>query len=124
LNRLHAARVAATPQRSPKPMPADLFEDHRVIVATAEELLAAARRRRPPAGPEELSEIRARYSDHVRKWTPRAVQADREGYAQALVDMLACLKPVIAQEERDLYWPALRLLRERSGLGRKDARES
>ncbi len=117
-------------------MTADLFEDHRVIIALAEELLAAARRE-PPAGADELAQLRSRlgtraaqhlrdedamivrplfasgridelpgaqeaiavirearahYSSHVGQWTPAAVQADREGYTEALVGMIDDLK--------------------------------
>ena len=135
-------------------MTADLFDDHRVIVATSEELLALVRRT-PPPGLAELTEVRSRlgtraaqhlrdedamivrpllasgrvdelpgamdaiaairearahYSNHVGKWTLAAIQADLPGYAEALVGMIDYLKRVVAAEERDLYWPALRLL--------------
>jgi hypothetical protein len=137
-------------------MSADLFEDHRAIVALAEELLAAARRM-PKPSTEELTQIRTRlgaraaqhlrdedatiirpllasgridelagareaiaairesrahYSNHVGKWTLAAVQSDWDGYAEALVGMIDYLKKVLVQEERDLYWPALHLLRQ------------
>lgn len=50
-------------------MPADLFEDHRAILALAEELLAAARRVPPPSA-EELAQLRsrlgARAAQHLR----------------------------------------------------------
>lgn len=57
-----------------------------------------------------IREARAKYSNHVGKWTLSAIQADWEGYAAELEDMIGRLKAMIAQEERELYWPALRLL--------------
>ncbi len=145
-------------------MPADLFEDHRAILALAEALLAAARRV-PRLSADELApyrsrlgtraaqhlreedalivrpllgsgradelpaaqaaiiairEARARYSSHVGRWTPAAIQANREGYIEAVTDMIDALKPLLIQEERDLYMPVVRLLREeaaRAGAG-------
>lgn len=135
-------------------MTADLFDDHRAIVAISEELLALVRRT-PPPSLAELTEVRARlgtraaqhlrdedamivrpllasgriaelhgameaiaairearahYSNHVGRWTLAAIQTDLPGYAEALVGMIDYLKHVVAMEERDLYWPALRLL--------------
>ncbi len=145
-------------------MPADLYEDHRAILALADELLAAAQRV-PPLSADELTpyrsrlgaraaqhlreedaqivrpllgsgradelpgaqaviiairEARARYSNHVGRWTPAAIQANREGYIEAVADLIEELRPRLVQEERDLYTPVLRLLREeaaRSGPG-------
>jgi hypothetical protein len=57
-----------------------------------------------------IRESRAHYSNHVGKWTIAAIQADWDGYAQALVSMIDYLKRVLAQEEKNLYWPALHLL--------------
>jgi hypothetical protein len=135
-------------------MPHQLFEDHRKIVAAADELLAFLRQN-PAFRIEALSPMRARlgilslthlraeeevimgplfasggldalpgakatiaagreartrYSDHIRAWTPRAIERDRTGYVAAVADIVAMVKEVIAQEEADLYWPALRLL--------------
>jgi hypothetical protein len=135
-------------------MTADLFEDHRVIVAISEELFALVRRTPAPTLAEltevrsrlgiraaqhlrdedaiivrpllasgradelpgameaiaAIREARARYSNHVGKWTLAAIHADLPGYAEDLVGMIDYLKRVVAMEERDLYWPALRLL--------------
>jgi len=57
-----------------------------------------------------IRESRAHYSNHVGKWTLASIQADWEGYADALVEMIRYLKALLEHEERDLYWPALRLL--------------
>jgi hypothetical protein len=57
-----------------------------------------------------IRESRAHYSNHVGKWTVAAIQADWEGYAEALVGMIDYLKRLIEREERDLYWPTLHLL--------------
>ena len=59
-----------------------------------------------------IRESRAHYSNHVGRWTIPAIQADWDGYAQALVGMIDYLKRVLAREEHDLYWPALRLLQQ------------
>ena len=135
-------------------MPADLFEEHRVLIATSEALLAVVRRvpRAPldeiaqlrvrlaslalahlrgeddviikplvesgrvheiPEAAALIAEIRAghgRYSNHVRQWTLQAVELDREGYAEALVEMIDYLRKLIAREENLLYWPALKLI--------------
>ncbi|MBO9581222.1 MAG: hypothetical protein J7498_10060 [Sphingobium sp.] len=135
-------------------MPADLFDDHRAIVAIAEDLLQLVRQT-PRPGPAVLAEVRTRlgsrtaqhlrdedamiirplfgsgridelpkaqaaiaairearahYSNHVGKWTLASIQSDWDGYADALVEMIRHLKQLIDHEERDLYWPALRLL--------------
>jgi hypothetical protein len=84
-------------------------EDETII----QPLLASGRLRELPGAEAAISAIRAsrvRYSDHVHKWTLPAVVADWDGYAADLAGMIAYLKQVLAQEERDLYWPALRLL--------------
>lgn len=135
-------------------MSADLFEDHRVIAAIAEELLDLTRQNPRPnlaaltevrtrlgsraarhlrdedamiirplfasgriqeiPGAEEaivaIRESRAHYSNHVGQWTLAAIQADWDGYANALVSMIDYLKKLIELEERALYWPALHLL--------------
>lgn len=57
-----------------------------------------------------IRESRAQYSNHVGKWTLAAIQADWDGYAQALTSMIDYLNRLIEREERDLYWPALHLL--------------
>jgi hypothetical protein len=57
-----------------------------------------------------IRESRAQYSNHVGKWTLAAIQADWDGYARALTDMIDYLNRLIELEERDLYWPALHLL--------------
>jgi len=135
-------------------MTADLFKEHRTLVAAAEELLALVRQT-PPVPIEDIAQLRVRianlalahlraedeviirpllasgrshelpeastliaeirsghsvYSNHVRTWTLQAVELDREGYAEAMVDMTDYLRRMIAREENLLYWPALKLL--------------
>ena len=66
-----------------------------------------------PAAAAILTEIRngrGTYSDHIRKWTPQAIAQDRAGYIEAVTELIRRLKDLIAREESDLYWPALRLL--------------
>lgn len=135
-------------------MPADLFEDHRQIIAAAEALLVAVRTVPNPriedigqmrvrvstlalahlrhedemiVGPlmasgrieelpqaadmlAEIREGRGVYSDHIRKWTPQAIERDRDGYADSLVVLIDFIKGVFAREEAQLYWPVLKLL--------------
>jgi len=50
------------------------------------------------------------YSDHIRKWTPQAIERDRAGYVVDVRGIVDMLKAVIAREEADLYWPGLKLL--------------
>jgi len=59
-----------------------------------------------------IRESRAHYSNHVGKWTLSAIQADWDGYAEALVTMIDYLKRLLIREEKDLYWPALHLLQQ------------
>ena len=141
---------------SPTDMPADLFEDHRAILAIALEVLEMVRST-PRPGYEALAQLRTRlgarmaqhlrdedamivrpllasgridelpgaqdaivairearalYSGHVGKWTPAAIQADWDGYGEAITDMIDKFRQRAAMEERELYWPALRLLQE------------
>lgn len=57
-----------------------------------------------------IRESRAHYSNHVGKWTIAAIQADWDGYANALAEMIDYLNLLLTREENDLYRPALRLL--------------
>ena len=76
-------------------------------------LLASGRIDEIPGAMEVIAAIResrAHYSNHVGRWTLAAVQADWDGYGEALVGMIDYLRRVLLREERELYWPALRLL--------------
>jgi hypothetical protein len=59
-----------------------------------------------------MRQSRARYSNHVGQWTPQAIEADRPGYLDALIEIVRALRELFAIEEKDLYWPAARLLLE------------
>ena len=59
-----------------------------------------------------IRESRAHYSNHVGKWTIAAIQADWDGYANALTEMIDYLNLLLIREEDDLYRPALRLLQQ------------
>ena len=52
---------------------------------------------------QELMREKARYSDHVRKWTPQAIQADWDGYIAAVEQLLAGVKRVIENEQASMY---------------------
>lgn len=52
---------------------------------------------------QDLMREKARYSEHIRKWTPPAIQADWNGYVLAVEDLLRNLKRVIHAEESGLY---------------------
>ncbi|MBB5984501.1 hemerythrin domain-containing protein [Sphingobium lignivorans] len=76
-------------------------------------LMGSGRIDQIPGAAALIAECRAghgAYSDHVRRWTLPAIDADRAGYAQALSQMLDQLRAMMEREERLLYWPALRLL--------------
>jgi len=135
-------------------MVADLFEEHRVLVAEADAFLALVQRV-PHASIEEINRHRARlgsltmihvhteedmiiqplltsgrleeltgaaallaemregrraYSDQIRTWTPQAIAVDRDGYADAVEQIVEKLKARIVREETLLYRPALKLL--------------
>lgn len=135
-------------------MVADLFEEHRVIVAEADAFLALVQRV-PHVSIEEINRHRARlgsltmthvhteedviiqpllasdrlgeltgavallaemregrraYSDQIRKWTPQAIEANRNAYADAVEEIVEALKARIVREEALLYRPALKLL--------------
>ena len=86
-------------------------------------LLASGRIDEIPGAQEAIvaiRESRAHYSNHVGRWTLAAIQADWDGYAAALVEMIDYLKRLIAHEERALYWPALKLLQAQA-LGQDEA---
>ena len=50
------------------------------------------------------------YSQHVRIWTPSAIEADWDGYADAVEDRIAVLRRLTPYEEREVYAPILRFL--------------
>ena len=58
---------------------------------------------------QDLMREKARYSEHVRKWTLAAIQADWDGYVLAVEDLLRGLKRVIHTEESSLYQLVLAL---------------
>ncbi len=135
-------------------MPADLFEDHRAIIAAADDLLAVLREV-PRRRMDEIGQMRVRlgsltmahlraeeelllrpliasgrineipqadavladiregrtvYSDHIRKWTPQAIDADFTGYVAAVTDLVERTNMLARREETDLYRPAYDLL--------------
>lgn len=135
-------------------MPTDLFDEHRAILAVADEIVAAAKKGRQVgmaelgrkrtrfasmlmahlateqreihmplramgglaalgAAPETVAacrDLQQRYSAHVNKWTPAAIELDWAGYATASSALNARMKHVFALEEAELYRPALTLL--------------
>ncbi|MBO9576280.1 MAG: hypothetical protein J7494_11120 [Sphingobium sp.] len=50
------------------------------------------------------------YSEHVRHWTPQAIEADWDGYAAAVEHRVEALRSFTAMEEREIYAPMLRFL--------------
>jgi hypothetical protein len=136
-------------------MAAKLFEQHRQLIAMAEELLTLVRRE-PCVSIEEIALARARLgrlgiahlqaedelivqplltsgracelpdaeaiiediretrrisAEYAGRWTMAAVEADRDGYAAALDEMVAFIREVTAREEEQLYRPVIALLR-------------
>jgi hypothetical protein len=59
------------------------------------------------------------YSDHVRRWTPQAIDGDRPGYIAAVVNRVHRLRQVIRDEEERLYPTVLRVTGGR-GPGARD----
>jgi len=136
-------------------MSADLFEQHRHLIALTEELRTLVCRR-PYVSIEEIAQLRAHlgktgvahlraedelimrpllasgradevpeamavigeiraamsyYGQHANRWTMAAVDADRDGYAEALGQLIDFMRNAMAREETELYAPVLALLR-------------
>lgn len=135
-------------------MSAQLFDEHRGMIAAAERVLAAIERK-PRVRIDELSRLRAQlstlvmahrmaeeqhilgpfyqgggidilpqvkplmieirdmwidYSQHIRKWTPKAIEQDWDGYTAAVADRVDILKRMIVREEEHIYHPVLEVL--------------
>ena len=68
----------------------------------------------------EMREGRGAYSDQIRKWTPQAIEANRDAYADAVKQIIESLKARIIREEAILYRPALKLLGSDIAIPRQD----
>jgi hypothetical protein len=70
--------------------------------------------------PEVLSHVQAIqqqwlvYSEHVRKWTPQAIEADWGGYAADVECRVNVMRTLTPYEEREVYAPVLHFLRQRA----------
>lgn len=65
----------------------------------------------PHLGPkvQELMREKVRYSEHVRKWTPQAIERDWHGYVEACEARILSLRHVITEEETCIYQAVLAL---------------
>jgi hypothetical protein len=61
------------------------------------------------------------YSEHVRKWTPQAIEADWDGYAADVECRVNVLRKLTPYEEREVYVPILRFLGQRATAACADA---
>jgi len=52
---------------------------------------------------QELMREKVRYSDHVRKWTPQAIEKDWSGYIVAVESLLEGLKSIMKDEQSSVY---------------------
>ena len=59
----------------------------------------------------EIRDMWIDYSEHIRRWTPKAIEQDWDGYNAAVYDRVTILKRMIAREEEDIYHPVLSLLK-------------
>ena len=58
---------------------------------------------------QELMREKVLYSEHIRKWTPDAIEADWNGYVKACELRLEAFKRIIFEEEAHIYQPVLGL---------------
>ena len=54
------------------------------------------------------------YSQHIRTWTPPAIEADWDGYAAGVEHRVDVLRRLTPLEEREVYVPILRFLGQRA----------
>ena len=145
-------------------MSAILFDEHRLILSSADAYLAALRapqrdsariqqsratlgslmmRHRTSeeehvlgpflaaGGFEQLPDVLAAvqqirqewlgYSQHVRKWTPQAIEADWTAYVDAVENRVSILRKLTPFEEREVYTPILRFLAQATPVQAKAA---
>jgi hypothetical protein len=65
---------------------------------------------------QDVMREKAKYSLHVRKWTPQAILANWDGYVAAVEDLLTGVKRTIAKEETSVYKIVLNLTPSAQGL--------
>jgi hypothetical protein len=58
---------------------------------------------------QHLMREKVKYSEHIRKWTPLAIERDWEGYVRACEERLRAFKRVLLDEEATVYQTVLRL---------------
>jgi hypothetical protein len=58
---------------------------------------------------QDLMREKVRYSEHIRKWTPQAIESDWEGYVRACEERLQAFKRVLLHEEATVYQAVLGL---------------
>lgn len=52
---------------------------------------------------QDLMREKARYSDHIRKWTPRTIESDWPGYVRDSEALLAGLRRIMTNEHASIY---------------------
>ncbi|MBO9576279.1 MAG: hypothetical protein J7494_11115 [Sphingobium sp.] len=52
---------------------------------------------------QELMREKVRYSEHVRKWTPRAIEEDWAGYVRACEGLLEGLRRIVRDDQASIY---------------------
>jgi len=52
---------------------------------------------------QELMREKVRYTDHVRTWTPRAIEDDWAGYTRACEGLLEGLKHIVRDDQASIY---------------------
>ena len=58
---------------------------------------------------QDLQRAKAKYSEHVRKWTPQAIEQDWDGYVAACEERIDAMKRLVREEEARIYQPVLGL---------------
>jgi len=59
----------------------------------------------------EIREMWMEYSQHIRTWTPSAIQDDWDGYCAATAERVRIMKRMAVREEEEIYHPVLDLLK-------------
>lgn len=57
----------------------------------------------------DLMSEKVKYSEHIRQWTPQAIDRDWDGYVQACELRIEQFRRIILKEEAEIYQPVLGL---------------
>lgn len=52
---------------------------------------------------------KAKYSEHIRRWTPQVIEQDWDGYVRACEERISAVKRIVMEEETSVYQVVLSL---------------